>query len=760
MKKIIIAVVHVMLATAVMAAPVGKKTKTKTKTPSELYKQAGAPIDQRVKDLMARMTLEEKIMQLNQYIIGLNTNGNNFGYKIEKVPGTVGSVINFSESPELRNELQREAMATRLGIPVLFGYDVIHGYRTVFPIPLAVGCSWNPELTEQVYHMAAKETRASGTEWAFAPMVDIARDARWGRVAEGYGEDPYLASLMGMAAVRGYQGENLSDDDRIAACLKHYVGYGCSEGGRDYTATSISDQTMWETYLPPFQNSVAAGARTAMSSFNDINGTPSTANRHYLTEVLKERFGLPGFIVSDWNAVVQLISQGHAETRKDAARLAFNAGLDMDMIDNCYADHLAELIDEGKVSMHDIDASVERILRMKFELGLFEKPFTKEVAESARVLKPEYKALAAKIAEESMVLLKNKASYENDNENNSANSVNSCKNKSKGLLPLCGQQLALIGPMVKDRHEIIGSWRCFGEDKDAQTLYEGMVEEFGENNLLYAKGCDFDGDDTSLFDEAIATAQKAEVVVMMMGEKAAWSGENASRSTLALPSIQENLIKAIAKTGKPIVLVLSAGRPTELCRIEPLCTSILEIWQPGICGGSAMAGILSGRINPSGRLDITFPLDTHQIPIYYNARQSSRVHEGHYQDISSLPLYEFGYGLSYSNYVYGDIKTESYTMHRGETLRLTIDVTNGSDMDGMETVQWYVRDPASSITRPVKELRHFEKRLIRKGETETFVLDIDADKHLSYVDSKGNRFVEDGTYYIIVKDKTIKIELK
>lgn len=703
------------------------------------YQRADLPVDDRVADLLSRMTVEEKVYQLNQFLIGSNININNISYGKEKdVSPLVGSVINFNDNAVERNQLQRRAMQTRLGIPVLFGYDVIHGFHTVYPIPLAQGCSWNPDLVEKLAHMAAKETRASGTEWVFSPMLDITHDPRWGRVAEGFGEDPYLVSTLGVAELRGYQGDTISAPDRVAACPKHFVGYGMSEGGRDYTATQIADQSMWDTYLPPYVAAIKAGAKTLMSSFNDINGVPATANHHYLTEVLREQLGMPGFVVSDWMAVFQLISQGYAADRKDCARLALNAGLDIDMLDRCFLDYLPELINEGKVSMQTVDTAVSRILKVKFELGLFENPYTKELPESQRVLKPEYKALAERMAEESMVLLKN--------DNN--------------VLPLgSNKRIALIGPMVKDRHEIIGSWRCFGRDKDAETLYEGMEKVFGKEDLLYARGCDFDSIDHSGFAEAEKVARQADVVVMMMGEKAAWSGENASRASIALPQIQEELVAAIAKIGKPIVLVLSAGRPTELERLEPLCNSILEIWQPGICGGTATANILSGKVNPSGRLDITFPLDTRQIPIYYNARQSSRPTMGLYQDISSKPLYDFGYGLSYTRYDYSDIHVPSLTVHRGDTLRLSVDVTNNGAMDGKETVQWYVRDPVSSITRPIKELRHFEKRNIRKGTTETFFFNLVPEDNLSYVNDKGEKILESGDYYIMVKDKKIKITL-
>lgn len=485
-----------MTAIAFMQCGVIGASKPKANTP--LYRQSDQSIDARVADLVSRMTLEEKVWQLNQYVIGRELNINNVGYDNEHVPGEIGGVINVCDNVSERNKLQRQAMQTRLGIPVLFGYDVIHGFRTIYPIPLAIGCSWNPQLVEDAAHMAAKEARMSGTDWVFSPMLDITHDPHWGRVAEGLGEDPYLVSVLGAAEVRGYQGDSLSSPDRVAACLKHFAGYGMSEGGRDYTATLISDQAMWDTYLPPFEATVKAGAASVMSAFNDINGVPATANRHYLTDVLKHRFGMRGFVVSDWTAVHQLISQGYAADRADAARLAINAGMDMDMIDKCFKDNLPKLISEGKVSMQTVDEAVARILRVKFELGLFENPYTKDVPESARILKPEYKALAAMMAEESMVLLKNK-----DN-----------------LLPLHNKgKIAVIGPMAKERHELIGSWRAFGKDEDAETLYEGMEKEFGADRLLYARGCCFDSVDYAGFDEAVSVARRADVVGMMLGER-------------------------------------------------------------------------------------------------------------------------------------------------------------------------------------------------------------------------------------------------
>ena len=706
----------------------------------EIYKKSAAPIESRVADLLARMTTEEKIHQLNQYILGLNTNVNNTGETVENVPPGIGSYIYFNGDAILRNQMQRCAMEkSRLGIPILFGFDVIHGFRTIYPIPLAQACTWNPELVRQACAMAAKESRMSGVDWTFSPMIDVARDGRWGRVAEGYGEDPYTNSVFGVASVHGYQGDDLSNPHHVAACLKHFVGYGASEGGRDYTSTDISPQALWETYLPPYEACIKAGAATVMSSFNDISGIPATANHHLLTDILKKRWNHRGFVVSDWNAVEQLVPQGVAANRKEAAFRAFNAGVEMNMKDDCYREYLSELLAERKINIQQIDEAVSRILYLKFQLGLFENPYTPVYAEKDRVLLPADKQLAARVAEESMVLLKN------ENE----------------LLPLKGKKkIAVIGPMAKDRKNLLGSWIAHGRAEDVESLFEGLEKEFrNKADLLYSLGCDFDGSDTSMFSAARRVAEQADVILLCLGEKAEWSGENASRSTIALPEIQERLALELHKTGKPIVLILSNGRPLELYRLEPLSQAIVEIWQPGICGGTPLAGILSGRINPSGKLSITFPLTTGQIPIYYNARQSSRPDQGHYQDISTRPLYEFGHGLSYTKYKYGELKVSSVKIMKKEKLIVEIPVTNIGNMDGYETVHWYIADPYCSISRPTKELKHFEKYHLKVGETKNFCFEVETERHFSYVDSNGERFTETGDYYIIVKDKKIKVEL-
>ena len=672
--------------------------------------------------------------------MGRNNNVNNVGEEVKKVPSEIGSLIYFDINPELRNSMQKKAMEeSRLGIPIIFGYDAIHGFRTIYPISLGQACSWNPGLVEQACAVSAQEARMSGVDWTFSPMIDVARDPRWGRVAEGYGEDPYTNGVFAAASVRGYQGDDMSAENRMAACLKHYVGYGASEAGRDYVYTEISAQTLWDTYLLPYEMGVKAGAATLMSSFNDISGVPGSANPYIMTEILKKRWKHDGFIVSDWGAVEQLKNQGLAATKKDAARYAFNAGLEMDMMSHAYDRYLKELVEEGKVTMAQVDESVRRVLRVKFRLGLFERPYTPVTNEKDRFFRPQSMAVAAQLAAESMVLLKN------DNQ----------------ILPLTNKKkIAVVGPMAKNGWDLLGSWCGHGKDTDVEMLYDGLTAEFGgDAELRYAMGCKPQGNDRSGFAGALDVARWSDVVIVCLGEMLTWSGENASRSTIALPQIQEELVKELKEAGKPIILVLSNGRPLELNRMEPLCDAILEIWQPGINGARSMAGILSGRINPSGKLAMTFPYSTGQIPIYYNRRKSGRGHQGFYKDITSDPLYPFGHGLSYTEFKYGTVTPSATKVKRGDKLSAEVTVTNTGARDGAETVHWFISDPYCSITRPVKELKHFEKQFIKAGETKTFRFDIDLERDFGFVNEDGKRFLEAGEYHILVQGQTVKIEL-
>ena len=542
--------------------------------------------------------------------------------------------------------------------------------------------------------------------------------------------------------MKGYQGEKLSDPYSIAACLKHYVGYGVSEGGRDYRYTDISPQALWETYLPPYEACVKAGAATLMSSFNDISGVPATSNHYILTEILKNKWQHDGFVVSDWNAIEQLIYQGVAKDRKEAAYKAFHAGVEMDMRDNVYYEYLEQLVAEKKIEISQIDDAVARILRVKFRLGLFDEPYTKELTEQERYLQKEDIALAARLAEESMVLLKNE----------------------KNLLPLSStvKRVALIGPMVKDRSDLLGAWAFKGQAEDVETIYEGMQKEFGDKvRLDYEQGCSLDGNDESGFSAALKTAEASDVVVVCLGESKQWSGENASRSTIALPDIQEKLLLHLKQANKPIVLVLSSGRPLELIRLEPQVEAIIEMWQPGVAGGTPLAGILSGRVNPSGKLSVTFPLSTGQIPVYYNMRQSARPFDamGDYQDIPTEPLYPFGYGLSYTTFTYSDAKLSSLKIKKNQKITAEVTVTNAGKVEGKETVLWYVSDPFCSISRPMKELKFFEKQSLKVGESRVFRFEIDPMRDLSYTDATGKRFLEAGEFIVLVGGRKLTFEV-
>lgn len=705
-----------------------------------LYKDAKAPIEERIEDLLSRMTLKEKVMQLNQYTLGRNNIENNKGEEVKDISAEIGSLIYFPTDPELRNRMQRHAMKdSRLGIPILFGYDAIHGFRTIFPIPLGQACSWNAELVEKACRVSAQECRMSGVDWTFSPMIDVSRDPRWGRVAEGYGEDPYANGVFAKASVKGYQGANLANGMSVAACLKHYVGYGASEAGRDYVYTEISRQTLWDTYLPPYKMGVDAGAATIMSSFNDISGVPGSANHYTLTEVLRNKWNYKGMVVSDWGAIMQLQSQGLAKDLKDAGMYAMNAGLDMDMMSHSYDAYLEALVNEGKVSLASVDEAVRRVLRVKFQLGLFENPYTPTSKSSERFLKSESMQIASQMASESMVLLKN-----------------------NGILPLKGVgKIAVMGPMADNAHDMLGCWWGHGENKDVVKLLTGINQEFGKSaEVRYISGCDFDGDDQSDFSQAKELAKWADVVILCMGEKGSWSGENNSHAKIELPEIQQQLIEIVHKAGGRIVLALASGRPVILGSAVQASDAILEIWHPGILGGEALAGILSGRYNPSGKLAMTFPYSQGQIPIYYNRRNSARRHQGFYKDMTSEPLYPFGYGLSYTHFTYGVPVADKLTVSKDDHFSITIPVTNDGGMNGKEAVLWYVSVPYSSITRPCKELKFFEKKMIRKGETVNYVFDVDVERDLGYVDDQGHRFVEAGEVSILVGGQKLKIHIR
>ena len=695
-----------------------------------LYKNQDAPIEKRVEDLLSRMTLEEKVLQMTQSYMERNDNENNVADQLAKVPNEIGSMINYGWDSRVANALQKRAIEeTRLGIPILFGYDAIHGFRTNFAIPLAQGASFNRELVYEAAQITAQEAYIGGINWSFSPMVDVARDARWGRVMEGYGEDPYLTSEMAVATVKAYQGDDPSAPGHIAACLKHYTGYSAAVGGRDYTAVEISDQSLWDTYLPPYEAGINAGAMTVMSAFQTLNGVPASASKYLMTDLFREKFASDGFIVSDWGTTEQLVLQQYAEDDIQACKMAVEAGLDMDMCDLVYYKHLAELVRKGEVSEKVLDESVRRILRVKFKLGLFDNPFRPETDHENDYLKPEYLETVEKLASEVAVLLKN-------------------ENKT---LPLAkNTRIALVGPIAADCDAPLGFWRGHSFPSEVTCILEGMKEVFP--NIVHAKGCDFEGDDRSGFDEAVRAARKSDVVVVCLGEKAKWSGENYTRSTIALPEIQEELLEVVSKVGKPIIVLVESGRPIDLVRIEPKADALMEIWHMGVREGQAVAGLLSGKYNPSGKLPMTFPYTTGQCPMNYNERPRCRRGKwGEYVDIPLEPKYEFGYGLSYSDFEYSEISLDGLTA--------TVTVTNKSDIDGKEAVLWFITDPACSVVaRPWKELKYFEKKLIPAGQSVTFHFEMDELKDLGYVDNKGNKFFESGEFIIQCGDKSLSFK--
>ena len=732
---------YTALALVFLFPTVATFAKAAQKTTTPVYKNSSAPIESRINDLMSRMTLKEKVLQLAQYTISSRFVYHSEDEAMQHINPYAGSYVYNDIGASLRNKVQKLAIEqTRLGIPILFGTDVIHGFRSVFPIGLGCGCSWNTDLYQQACTIAAREARTSGHDWIFSPMVDVCREPRWGRIAEGYGEDPYTATRFAVAAIKGFQGNSLNAPNTVAACMKHYVGYGASEAGRDYVSSEISRQTLWETYLPPYEAGLKAGAASIMSAFNEIEGIPSSGNPYTLTEILRNKWHWNGLVVSDYSAVHQLVAQHVAANTADAAKIALESGVELDMCDTIYEKNLENLVKEKKMDIKVIDQALKHILRLKFRLGLFEKPYTPVVDPAELYMHPSDLETVRQLAEESFVLLQNNGN----------------------LLPLQkGQKIAMIGPLANDSTQMNGCWSDFGSSADAISIWRGMKQEFGEENLIYAKGCDYDGQDTTTYAQAVEAAQKADVVVLCLGEKNNWSGESASVAEIKMKDVQTGLLKAISRTGKPIVLLLSSGRPLILKDIVPLCQSVMEIWKPGIQAGPAVAHVLSGAVNPSGKLDVTFPLSVGQIPIYYNRRNPARLQDyGIYTDISTEPLYEFGFGLSYTTFKADEIQTSGKSFSQNKPFTVQIDVTNTGKRDGKEVVHWFVTAKADKIARPIKELRYFDKQMIPAGQTKTFKWTIDPLRDLGYVDSKGNHFFTPGEYTLSACEKSVKIMVK
>jgi beta-glucosidase len=689
-------------------------------------------LESKIDAVLSQMTLEEKAGQMSQVSKFGEDGPPDIENEIRK--GTIGSFLNIAEV-ELRNKLQKIAVEeSRLGIPLIFGYDVIHGHRTIFPVPLGEAASWDLDLMEKTASIAAREARAVGIDWTFSPMVDIARDPRWGRIVEGAGEDPYLGSLITRAKVRGYQGSDLAAPDTIAACLKHFAVYGAAQAGREYSTTEVPLRTTRDIYLPPFKAGVEEGAATLMSGFNDLNGIPASGNKFLLTDVLRNEWGFDGFVVSDWRSVKQMIPHGFASDETQATVLGSTAGVDMEMVSRTYFENLPRLVREGKISTGILDTAVRRILRVKFRLGLFDNPYVDPKLQEKVILAPEHRAAARQAVRESMVLLKN--------ENH--------------LLPLDKEirSIALIGPLADNPKDLLGTWVLAAKEEDVVTLKQGLENAIGRTcKLNYARGCETDGDSMEGFAEAIEAAQHSDLVVMAVGESEGHNGEAHSRTNLDLPGVQLQLLKEIRKTGKPIVMVLFSGRPLTIAWELENIPSILLAWHPGVEGGNGIADVLFGDYNPAGKLTVTFPRNVGQIPIYYNMKNTGRPlieddrFTSKYIDCPNTPLLPFGYGLSYTTFAYNHLTIESDKIKIPGMLKVSANVTNTGPVSGHEVVQLYVRDLVGSVTRPVKELKGFQRIYLNPGETKTVTFDL-LTSDLKFYDIDMEYTVEPGDFTV------------
>jgi beta-glucosidase len=714
------------------------------------------PIEERISLLMKEMTLEEKVGQMNQYngfweVTGPAPKGGNAELKYKHLrDGWVGSMLTVRGVKEVRAVQKIAVEETRLGIPLIIGFDVIHGYKTLSPIPLAEAASWDMEAIKKSAQIAADEASASGINWTFGPNVDISHDARWGRVMEGAGEDPYLGSKIATARVQGFQGDDLAAINTIAACAKHFAAYGFIEAGKEYNMVDISNSRLYNTVLPPFKAAVDAGVRTFMNSFNILNGVPATGSLFLQRELLKGKWKFDGFVVSDWASVKEMIVHGYAKDGADATLKAVTAGSDMDMESHLYVVQLANLVKEGKIKETLVDDAVRRILRVKFELGLFDDPYRycDEAREKAIIGNKANNAGVLDMAKKSIVLLKN----------------------DTNLLPLKkkGQKIALIGALANDKNSPLGSWRIAADNDSAVSVLEGMLQYKG-NQLTYEKGADLTVGKTSFIDELVINttdksgfeaakkvAEKADIVVMVLGENGFQSGEGRSRTNLDLPGVQQELLEEIYKVNPNIVLVLNNGRPLALPWAATHIPSIVEAWQLGTQSGNAVAQVLYGDYNPSGKLPMSFPRNVGQVPIYYNNFSTGRpsnseknVFWSHYSDVEKTPQFPFGFGLSYTTFDYKNLKINKTAFAKGEAVKVSVEVTNSGNYDGKEVVQLYIHDEVASLARPVKELKGFDLIELKKGETKTVILTL-TEKELGFFDNEGNYLVEPGTFKIMV----------
>ncbi|MDR1226151.1 MAG: glycoside hydrolase family 3 C-terminal domain-containing protein [Prevotellaceae bacterium] len=710
--------------------------------------------EQKINDLLAKMTLEEKIGQMNQL---------SYGDKLDDgiKAGQIGSILNIVDPAEV-NRLQAIAVKeSRLGIPLIIGRDVIHGFKTIFPIPIGQAASFNPEVAEESAAVAAAEARSVGIHWTFAPMLDISRDPRWGRLAEGLGEDPYLASVLGSAMVRGFQGKNLSDSTSVAACIKHFAGYGAAEGGRDYNSTNIPPHLMRNVYLEPFKAAVEAGAATLMTSFNENDGIPSSGNTFLLKTVLRNEWKFDGFVVSDWGSVNGLVTHGFCADQKEAAMKATNAGLDMEMVSRAYIRHLPDLVKERKVSEQTIDEAVRNILRIKFRLGLFDNPYV-DVSKPSVFYADKHLQAAQKAAGQSVVLLKN-----------------------NGILPLGNmvKTVALVGPMADAPHDQLGTWIFDGDKTRTITPLAALQQQYGKQvKIIHEKGVAYSRDKSaSGIPAAVKAAQSADVVVAVVGEEAILSGEAHSLAEWELKGAQKQLIAELKKVGKPLVVIVMAGRPLTIQQELNAADAMLYSFHPGTMGGSALADILFGKVVPSGKLPMTFPRENGQVPMYYNHNHTSHAFRGnekmiddipleavqtslgnssYYLDAGASPLFPFGFGLSYSTFEYSDLRLDKATLKQGETVTATVTLKNTGKHEATEVAQLYVRDLTGSIARPVKELKGFRRVSLKAGESTEVSFALHTDDLAFYgIDMK--KAAEPGAFKLWVGgDSNAKLEVE
>ena len=665
----------------------------------------------KVSELMKKMTLEEKIGQCVLFASRGMVTGPRSSEKMDDYikSGACGNVFGIKTAAETRRIQQMAVENTRLKIPVLFGMDVIHGYKTIFPVNIGVSASWDIAAIERMARISALEASAAGIAWTYSPMCDISRDPRWGRVSEGSGEDPCLGQHIAAAMVRGYQGEDLDDPTTILACVKHFAAYGAPQAGRDYHTVDMSERTFREVYLPPYRAALDAGAATVMTSFNDYDAIPATGSRYLMTDLLRRELGFNGFVVTDYSSINEMVNHGVAEDLKDAARLAVRAGVNMDMVGNGYLKYMKELVEEGKINVREIDDLCAQVLAMKFRLGLFDDPYRYCDRDESAWYTPEALAASRSLAAASMVLLQNR----ND------------------ALPIRkGQKIALIGPFADNVREMLGSWVVAADTKVGTTFSKGLKERFGDRNVRVVAG-----DVMTDYQDARRAAEQSDVAVVALGLSQTWSGEAASLTSISLPETQKLLLRRVRESGKPVVLVLVTARPLELCEESGIADAVLVAWQPGTMAGEALADVLSGDVNPSGKLTMTFPRDVGQIPIFYSQKntgrpvgaltsQSNEKYTSRYLFTPNEPLYPFGYGLSYTSFEYSDLKVENPRAKIGENVTVSVTLRNSGDRDGSEVAQLYIRDLVGSVTRPVRELKGFEKVFLKAGESRrlTFVL--------------------------------------